>query len=69
LKAPETTEEMVETIAYIKKVKTKGIQDLLLRIKVNDYPLVLNLVPDMLAYTNTKFILERRHVYLIMLHA
>ncbi|NXL48091.1 DYH7 protein, partial [Podilymbus podiceps] len=33
LKVPETTEEMVETIAYIKKVKTKGIQDLLLRIK------------------------------------
>uniref|UniRef100_A0A663MA95 Dynein axonemal heavy chain 12 n=1 Tax=Athene cunicularia TaxID=194338 RepID=A0A663MA95_ATHCN len=33
LKVPKTTEEMVETIAYIKKVKTKGIQDLLLRIK------------------------------------
>ncbi|NXP46066.1 DYH7 protein, partial [Heliornis fulica] len=33
LKVPETTEEMVETIAYIKKVKTKDIQDLLLRVK------------------------------------
>ncbi|XP_054071997.1 dynein axonemal heavy chain 12 isoform X1 [Rissa tridactyla] len=33
LKVPETTEEMVEARAYIKKVKTKGIQDLLLRIK------------------------------------
>ncbi|NXH14929.1 DYH12 protein, partial [Bucco capensis] len=33
LKIPETTEEMVETIAYIKMVKTKGIQDLLLRIQ------------------------------------
>uniref|UniRef100_A0A8D0KPK5 Dynein heavy chain linker domain-containing protein n=1 Tax=Strix occidentalis caurina TaxID=311401 RepID=A0A8D0KPK5_STROC len=33
LKVPETTEEMAETIAYIKKVKMKGIQDLLLRIK------------------------------------
>nr|XP_021153643.1 dynein heavy chain 12, axonemal isoform X1 [Columba livia]XP_021153644.1 dynein heavy chain 12, axonemal isoform X1 [Columba livia]XP_021153645.1 dynein heavy chain 12, axonemal isoform X1 [Columba livia]XP_021153646.1 dynein heavy chain 12, axonemal isoform X1 [Columba livia]XP_021153647.1 dynein heavy chain 12, axonemal isoform X1 [Columba livia]XP_021153648.1 dynein heavy chain 12, axonemal isoform X1 [Columba livia] len=33
LKVPETTEEMVETIAYIKKVKTEGIQDLSLRIK------------------------------------
>lgn len=59
LKVPETTEEMVETIDYIKKVKTKGIQDLLLRIKVNDYPLILNLLPNMLAYTNTEFVLER----------
>uniref|UniRef100_A0A8C3KWS1 Dynein axonemal heavy chain 12 n=1 Tax=Calidris pygmaea TaxID=425635 RepID=A0A8C3KWS1_9CHAR len=33
LKVPETTEEMVETRAYIKNVKTKGIQDLLIRIK------------------------------------
>uniref|UniRef100_A0A8B9ERX1 Dynein axonemal heavy chain 12 n=1 Tax=Anser cygnoides TaxID=8845 RepID=A0A8B9ERX1_ANSCY len=33
LKVPETTEEMMETIAYIKEVKTKGVQDLLLRIK------------------------------------
>ncbi|KAM6121199.1 LOW QUALITY PROTEIN: dynein axonemal heavy chain 12 [Pterocles gutturalis] len=32
LKVPETTEEMVETMAYIKEAKTKGIQDLLLRI-------------------------------------
>ncbi|XP_054243607.1 dynein axonemal heavy chain 12 [Indicator indicator] len=33
LKIPETTEEMVETILYIKDVKTKDVQDLLLRIK------------------------------------
>uniref|UniRef100_A0A8C9LDZ8 Dynein axonemal heavy chain 12 n=1 Tax=Pavo cristatus TaxID=9049 RepID=A0A8C9LDZ8_PAVCR len=33
LKVPESTEEMVETIAYIKEVKAKGIQDLSLRIK------------------------------------
>ncbi|XP_032050232.1 dynein heavy chain 12, axonemal [Aythya fuligula] len=33
LKVPETTEEMMETIAYIKEVKIKGVQDLLLRIK------------------------------------
>ncbi|XP_010136445.1 PREDICTED: dynein heavy chain 12, axonemal-like, partial [Buceros rhinoceros silvestris] len=33
LTVPETTEEMVETRAYIQKVKTEGIQDLLLRIK------------------------------------
>ncbi|XP_069721684.1 dynein axonemal heavy chain 12 [Phaenicophaeus curvirostris] len=33
LKVPETTEEMMETIAYIKKAKTEGIQDLLLRVK------------------------------------
>ncbi|XP_025934664.1 dynein heavy chain 12, axonemal [Apteryx rowi] len=33
LKVPETTEEMLETMAYIKKAKTKGIQELLLRIK------------------------------------
>ncbi|NXG35216.1 DYH7 protein, partial [Dromaius novaehollandiae] len=33
LKVPETTEEMMEIIAYIKKAKTKGIQELLLRIK------------------------------------
>lgn len=59
---------MVETIDYIKKVKTKGIQDLLLRIKVNDYPLILNLLPNMLAYTNTEFVLERRVFCLIMLH-
>lgn len=36
LKIPETTEEMIETILYVKNVKTKGIQDLLLRIKVKD---------------------------------
>lgn len=35
LKVPETTEEMVETVAYVKKVKDKDIKDLLLRIKVN----------------------------------
>ncbi|XP_010215324.1 PREDICTED: dynein heavy chain 12, axonemal [Tinamus guttatus] len=33
LKVPETTEEMMETIAYIKKTKMKGIPELLLRIK------------------------------------
>uniref|UniRef100_A0A8C3L4R7 Dynein axonemal heavy chain 12 n=1 Tax=Chrysolophus pictus TaxID=9089 RepID=A0A8C3L4R7_CHRPC len=33
LKVPESTEEMVETMAYIKEVKAKGIQDLSLRIK------------------------------------
>ncbi|XP_068019795.1 dynein axonemal heavy chain 12 isoform X1 [Melanerpes formicivorus] len=33
LKIPKTTEEMIETIHYIKDVKTKDIQDLLLRIK------------------------------------
>eukprot|EP00076_Gallus_gallus_P026084 XP_015148871.1 dynein heavy chain 12, axonemal isoform X3 [Gallus gallus] len=33
LKVPESTEEMVETIAYIKEVKAEGIQDLSLRIK------------------------------------
>ncbi|PKU33047.1 dynein heavy chain axonemal [Limosa lapponica baueri] len=33
LKVPETTEEMVEARAYIKNVKTKGIQELLIRIK------------------------------------
>ncbi|NXE11184.1 DYH7 protein, partial [Lophotis ruficrista] len=33
LKVPETTEEMVEMIDYVQKVKTKGIQELLLRIK------------------------------------
>ncbi|KAM8995091.1 LOW QUALITY PROTEIN: dynein axonemal heavy chain 12 [Ara ararauna] len=33
LKVPETTEEMVETVAHIEKVKDKDIKDLLLRIK------------------------------------
>ncbi|NWI88768.1 DYH7 protein, partial [Pitta sordida] len=33
LKVPETTEEMVETQDFIKRVKTKDIQDLLLRNK------------------------------------
>ncbi|XP_057273659.1 dynein axonemal heavy chain 12 isoform X3 [Pezoporus wallicus] len=33
LKVPETAEEMVETVAYMKKVKEKDIKDLLLRIK------------------------------------
>ncbi|XP_030314514.1 dynein heavy chain 12, axonemal [Calypte anna] len=33
LKVPETTEEMVETVAYVQKVRTEGIQDLLIRIK------------------------------------
>uniref|UniRef100_A0A672VFG6 Dynein axonemal heavy chain 12 n=1 Tax=Strigops habroptila TaxID=2489341 RepID=A0A672VFG6_STRHB len=33
LKVPETTEEMVETVAYIKNVKAKDTKDLLLRIK------------------------------------
>ncbi|NXF75625.1 DYH7 protein, partial [Sclerurus mexicanus] len=33
LKVPETTEEMVETIDYIKKAKTKDIPDLVLRSK------------------------------------
>uniref|UniRef100_A0A8C6ZHR7 Dynein heavy chain linker domain-containing protein n=1 Tax=Nothoprocta perdicaria TaxID=30464 RepID=A0A8C6ZHR7_NOTPE len=37
LKVPETTEEMMETIAYIKKAKTKGIQELFLRIKRINY--------------------------------
>uniref|UniRef100_A0A8C8RTS4 Dynein heavy chain linker domain-containing protein n=1 Tax=Pelusios castaneus TaxID=367368 RepID=A0A8C8RTS4_9SAUR len=33
LKVPETTEEMMETIAYVEKAKTTGIQELLIRIK------------------------------------
>ncbi|NXU72284.1 DYH7 protein, partial [Oreotrochilus melanogaster] len=33
LKVPETTEELVGTVAYVEKVRTEGIQDLLLRIK------------------------------------
>ncbi|XP_009991828.1 PREDICTED: dynein heavy chain 12, axonemal [Chaetura pelagica] len=33
LKVPETTEEMMETIAYMEKFKTKGIRDLSSRIK------------------------------------
>lgn len=59
---------MVETIAYIKKVKTEGIQDLSLRIKVSDYSVILNLLPNTLAYTNTEFILEHQDFCLIILH-
>nr|XP_014432906.1 dynein heavy chain 12, axonemal isoform X1 [Pelodiscus sinensis] len=33
LKVPETTEEMMETIAYVEKAKTTGIQELLVGIK------------------------------------
>lgn len=38
---------MVETIAYIKEVKAKGIQDLSLRIKVNDSYFILYLSPGL----------------------
>lgn len=34
-KVPESTEEMTEMITYIEHVKTKGIQELNNRIKVN----------------------------------
>nr|XP_008166211.1 dynein axonemal heavy chain 12 isoform X1 [Chrysemys picta bellii] len=33
LKVPETTEEMMEMIAYVEKAKTTGIQELLIKIK------------------------------------
>uniref|UniRef100_A0A8C4YH30 Dynein heavy chain 12, axonemal n=1 Tax=Gopherus evgoodei TaxID=1825980 RepID=A0A8C4YH30_9SAUR len=33
LKVPETTEEMMEMIAYVEKAKTAGIQELLIKIK------------------------------------
>ncbi|XP_019392438.1 PREDICTED: dynein heavy chain 12, axonemal [Crocodylus porosus] len=33
LKIPETTEEMMETITYVEKAKTTGIQELIVRIK------------------------------------
>lgn len=41
---------MVETIAYIKEVKAKGIQDLSLRIKVNDSYFILYLSPGLYKY-------------------
>ncbi|KAM6256904.1 dynein axonemal heavy chain 12 [Porphyrio hochstetteri] len=58
LKVPETTEEMVETIAYIKKVKTEGIQELLLRIKecsrqMNYYLDVFLFAPEDIALNTT----------------
>lgn len=51
---------MVEIMEYIKTVKTKDIQDLVQRSKVKDYPLILVLLLDMLAYTNREFISECR---------
>lgn len=47
---------MVEIIDYIKRVKTKDFPDLVQRSKVKDYPLILDLLLDMLAYTNREFI-------------
>uniref|UniRef100_A0A7M4FPW0 Dynein axonemal heavy chain 12 n=1 Tax=Crocodylus porosus TaxID=8502 RepID=A0A7M4FPW0_CROPO len=37
LKIPETTEEMMETITYVEKAKTTGIQELIVRIKRMNY--------------------------------
>lgn len=51
---------MVEIMDYIKRVKTKDIRDLAERSKVNDYPLILDLLLDMLSYTNREFVLECR---------
>uniref|UniRef100_A0A8B9Q220 Dynein axonemal heavy chain 12 n=1 Tax=Apteryx owenii TaxID=8824 RepID=A0A8B9Q220_APTOW len=57
LKVPETTEEMMETMAYIKKAKTKGIQELLLRIKcsqrINYFLDVFLFAPEDLALNAT----------------
>lgn len=49
---------MVEIIDYIKRVKTQDFPDLVQRSKVKDYPLILDLLLDMLAYTNREFITE-----------
>lgn len=51
---------MVEIMEYIDRVKTKDIKDLAQRSKVNDCPLILHLLLDILAYTNHEFIPECR---------
>lgn len=51
---------MVEIMEHMKKVKTKDFQDLVRRSKVEDYPLIFDLLLDMLTYTNKEFIPEGR---------
>lgn len=47
---------MVEIMEHMKKVKTVDFQDLVRRSKVKDYPFILDLLLDMLTYTNKEFI-------------
>uniref|UniRef100_H3B7G7 Dynein axonemal heavy chain 12 n=1 Tax=Latimeria chalumnae TaxID=7897 RepID=H3B7G7_LATCH len=49
LKVPETTEEMMEMIAYVEHAKTKGVQELLKRIKKSQYR--MNYLLDVYIFT------------------